>query len=336
MYGVSDTLSGPIPAPAGRILSASTSDTLPPPTLQVNPNSTGILTRLVKEMRSPYLPPTLRDRLITLRPPLALHDEDGRPVYYGEPVRGPDIGTLNKARGKPSGGLDGEGEDEKNTEAYYRYTWDAGPRGVEKWGKGSLPTGKKVFKRGQGEDTPRTSDKKLTASTGIKLRLDRSPTTLTPGAGGGVSPGGTGMNWGEYNVAGHSSSGPSASFAGYSEGREKKPGSGTSISLRLPSPATSAGGMSGPLSAISPHTVPQPTLRISTSSLSPNPGPSTSGSTNLEVKLPRITLSPNTLSQRESTSPGRVQESSVPPVQPKTGTSGGFKIRLGVKKESDA
>lgn len=268
IFGVSDTFSGSLPSPAGLIISASASDTLPPPTVQVNPNPTGILARLVREMRSPYLPPTLRDRLISLRPPLALNDEDGKPIYYGDPVRGPDAGMLNKARGKPPAGDGAEG-DGKDQEAYYRYTWDVGPRGPEKY-KGKLPSGKKVVKSAVGEDVPRGSEaeKKQGGVTGIKLRLDRSPSFVPPPAwpGGQAQAQGQGQGQGQGAEWEPSPDAGPSGAAATAEGGEKRPGS---ISLRIPSQTPPTMGRTDGLSPTPPISTPRIRLSPSFAGLPP-------------------------------------------------------------------
>lgn len=356
IFAVSDTLSAPLPGP-GLAISASASDTLPAPTIPVNPNPTGILSRLVREMRSPYLPPSLRDRLTTLRPPLALNDEHGQPVYYGDPVRGPDTAALNKARGKPPGDQTEDGQGDQ--EAYYRYTWDAGPRGADKFSRAKLPSGKKVVKAGEGEDLPRTVEGKPAGGQGtgtIKLRLDRSPSVLSPGGtlsvGQGVEADGT---------------------AGISPGGTAPPGQSgqPSISLRIPSPANTPTSTSP--HQPSPLSGSRPTIKLSTASLSPNPlrpspNPSPSASTdprnNLQAppissegqdqtspastfqptpSVPRIKLSPRPAMTGTDTPESGVQSDEAVQFRANPnglnggsggGGGGGIKIRFGVKKEA--
>jgi hypothetical protein len=164
-FSPADTLSFPLPGPRVSPIIPSHSDTLPPRLLPVNPDREGMLSSLVHQMHSPHLPPKLRERLTHLRPPqpqTKTGQKDSPPIFYGEPVRGPDLAALNKARGKPS---------DPSEEQYLRYTWDSGPRGADKWSRGRMPTGRKVIKSGQGEDVPREPE-----HTG-KLRLDAGATS---------------------------------------------------------------------------------------------------------------------------------------------------------------
>jgi hypothetical protein len=119
--------------------------TVPPHPVPVNPEQSGILSRLVHSIHSPNLPPELRERLTSVRPPLA-QKKDGQPLYYGPGLRGADEAALMRAQGK---------EPEQQEEVLSYATWDSGPRGIEKFSRGSLPRGKKVIKYVEGEDVPR-------------------------------------------------------------------------------------------------------------------------------------------------------------------------------------
>lgn len=144
----------------------------------VNTNPTGLLASLARQIQSPYLPPSLRARLTTVRPPQPLM-RDGQPILYGEPIRAPDKAALDKARGRPVDPAD---------EQYLRATWDAGPKGMEKWTRAELPSGKKVIASGEGEDVPRQpGGKSSTAPVRLRLRGDVSP-GVGAGPGQATSP----------------------------------------------------------------------------------------------------------------------------------------------------
>ncbi|WVQ76743.1 hypothetical protein IAR50_006417 [Cryptococcus sp. DSM 104548] len=192
----------------------SHSDLLPPKLIPVNPSSDGLLHSLVQNMSSPYLPPALRDRLTSLRPPVAqMRNEE--PVLYGNAVRGPDDMVLAKTLGKQ----------EQHPEAYLRRTWNPGPTGAEKYGRRALPMGRKVVWGQEGESVPRRparvgeEDRTLTlraapplpdaepaaGSSGtiqedggqsaagpvpLKIKIGTSPVTTSPVAVTGTSNGG--------------------------------------------------------------------------------------------------------------------------------------------------
>ena len=128
---------------------------LPEPRIPINPQPDGVLARLVREVRSPYLPPSFRDRMLNISPPPALLAKDGTPILYGDPVRGPDRAALEVTRGKPAPAP------EEGAEEYYRYTYDPGPMGVEKWGrKLDIKTmgqerGRRIEASAVGEEVPR-------------------------------------------------------------------------------------------------------------------------------------------------------------------------------------
>lgn len=196
-----DTLSIPLPPPHVSPIVPTHSETLPAKLLPVNPNQTGIVSSLLHQIRSPYLPPPLRERLTALRPPMPQNNDNG-PILYGPPVRGADESALAKARGKAVG---------DEPELYFRATWDSGPRGSERWSRGDLPTGKKVMRYVEGQKYPRESagakalrlkinekapgivdgrepspGSASSPNVGIKLRLgapkppDRGPSRLSP------------------------------------------------------------------------------------------------------------------------------------------------------------
>ena len=149
-YSPEDTLISPLPPPRTTpiVPSHSESNTIPPHPLPLDPDRTGLLSSLVHQIKSPHLPPTLRDRLTSIRPPIPQKRLDGGAhILFGEPVKGPSLAALTRAKGKqPEAGED---------EGLLRATWDSGPSGMEKWGRGTLPTGKKVVQSGQGESRPR-------------------------------------------------------------------------------------------------------------------------------------------------------------------------------------
>jgi histone H3/H4 len=198
-----------LPPPRSTPYIPSHSDTLPshPIPLNPHPHPSSILNPLLHTINSPNLPPTLRDRLTSIRPPIP-QNRDDVPLLYGEPIRGPDTAALGKARGKP----------EEGKEGWVRYTWDAGAKGMEKWGKGQLPSGRKVVQWGEGDDVPRMPE-----STVGKVKLKLIP---SPGGGVGLLGGTNGLDAGQ-------------STGGLSPGVGVSPGSG-GLKLRIggiPSPS---------------------------------------------------------------------------------------------------
>ena len=146
-FSHSDTLSGFIPAPKMSFAQPyDTRDNAKPTYIPINPDTSdaGLMTKLLHRMNSPFLTPAVRERLTSIQPPRPLRYHNGDPVYYGEPVRGPDEAAVNAAKGKPGG-----------EEVWMHKTWDSGPEGVKKWGASHLPTGKKVVTFVEGELTPR-------------------------------------------------------------------------------------------------------------------------------------------------------------------------------------
>ena len=100
------------------------------------------------------------------------------PILYGEPVRGADDAALAKARGKQSNPED---------EAFLRATWDSGPKGIEKWSQGRLPTGRKVVQSGVGEEKPREPEGAGAAGT-LRLKLAGAVGGGSGHAGGSGNP----------------------------------------------------------------------------------------------------------------------------------------------------
>ena len=184
-YSPQDTLAvkGSVPGPR------FTPIAVPPHPVAVNPAQEGILSRLLHSIQSANLPSELRERLTTLRPPLA-QKRDGQPLTYGPGIRGADDAALARAQGK---------EPQKEDEVYSFATWDSGPRGLEKFSRPNLPRGKKVIKYVEGEDTPRQDKRKASlappdAQSGglgrtLRIKLGDSVSPAPPGADLVPSPG---------------------------------------------------------------------------------------------------------------------------------------------------
>ncbi|WVF70169.1 hypothetical protein IAT40_004957 [Kwoniella sp. CBS 6097] len=207
-YTPTPTLVSPIPPVRISPIVPSHSDDMPAKLLPVNPRPNGLLSSLVHQIQSPHLPPALRERLTSLRPPVPLKRDD-QLILYGDGVRGPDEGVLLKAKGKHV-------EEGSVQEIYLRQTWDSGPRGMEKWSRGRLPTGRKVVQSKEGELLPREEEGKKkereqTKEAKVRLKLPSFgsgeglvPPPQTPGdqatgmsTSPGASPGsGTGVNGG--------------------------------------------------------------------------------------------------------------------------------------------
>lgn len=164
-----------------------------------NPEQSGILSRLLHSIQSANLPSELRERLTSLRPPLA-QKRDGQPLTYGPGLRGADESTLLRAQGK---------EVTKDEVVNFHYaTWDSGPRGLEKFSRPNLPRGKKVIKYVEGEDIPRQEKRKASqpppgenvgSGSGLggrtlKIRLGDSLSPVPPGASGSGSATSPGIN----------------------------------------------------------------------------------------------------------------------------------------------
>lgn len=147
-YSPDDTLPLYLPGPRVTPVVPSHSDSpdIHANPIPLNPNPSGLLSRMVHTMHSSHLPPHLRDRLTSVRPPQPQY-RDGKVLLYGEPVRGPGEAALARARGKAA-------EADQMDPGLLQATWMAPARGQEKWAK-RLPTGKKVLQSGAGEDCPR-------------------------------------------------------------------------------------------------------------------------------------------------------------------------------------
>ncbi|KAL7423311.1 hypothetical protein Q5752_002612 [Cryptotrichosporon argae] len=172
-----DTLSTPLTPPHATPIVPSHTETASYQAHMVpaNPRRGGMLSTLVHSIRSPHLPPVLRERLTALRPP-APHK--AAPTF-GEPVRGPSDAALARARGKPA---------DAEQELYLRATWDSGPHGLER-AKGKLPTGRKVVASGEGEMKPRGLE--VRKAEPLKLKIRRESEAGTPGTPAGDSAAGT-------------------------------------------------------------------------------------------------------------------------------------------------
>ncbi|OCF37766.1 hypothetical protein I316_00893 [Kwoniella heveanensis BCC8398] len=167
-YTPAPTLISPIPPVRASPIVPSHSEDMPAKLLPVNPRPNGLLSSLVHQIQSPHLPPALRERLTSLRPPVPLKRDD-QLILYGDGVRGPDEGVLLKAKGKHV-------EEGSVQEIYLRQTWDSGPRGMEKWSRGRLPTGRKVVQSKEGELLPREEEGKRkereqTKEAKVRLKL---------------------------------------------------------------------------------------------------------------------------------------------------------------------
>jgi hypothetical protein len=169
-FSTRDTLAHPLPGPQVSAVVPSHSETLPPHLIPVNPDQAGIITSILHQIRTPYLPAGLRERLTSLRPPQAQMTERG-PALFGDPVRGADDAALAKARGKATG---------EDSIAEFRATWDSGPHGPEKWSRGRLPTGRKVIKEVVGS-APREPGAPSNPKAPLRLKIAGAETT-SPGA----------------------------------------------------------------------------------------------------------------------------------------------------------
>jgi len=183
-YSPHDTLAvkGSVPGPR------FTPIAVPPHPVAVNPAQEGILSRLLHSIQSANLPSELRERLTTLRPPLA-QKRDGQPLTYGPGIRGADDAALARAQGK---------EAQKEDEVYSYATWDSGTRGLEKFSRPNLPRGKKVIKYVEGEEVPRQDKRKASlappdAQSGglgrtLRIKLGDSVSPAPPGVDPVPSP----------------------------------------------------------------------------------------------------------------------------------------------------
>lgn len=124
---------------------------IPPRAIPLNPNKDGVLTQLIHQIRSAHLPPSLRERLSSIRHPvrarIATEDASGKgegPVY--EPaVSGPSTVALAKARLKQV--------DPTMDPGMVQPTWPMPPRGLARWSAG-LPEDD-VVQNGVGEPLAR-------------------------------------------------------------------------------------------------------------------------------------------------------------------------------------
>ena len=184
-FSPSDTLSSHLPPPRVTPIVPSHSDSIPPHPVPINPDPhSGLLSSLVHRMQSPHLPPSLRERLTSIRPPVPLKRDD-KPILYGEPVRGPSEVALARAKGKQP--------EHPEDEGFLRATWDSGPKGAEKWGKGRLATGKKVVQSGEGEAKPREPPGRRLLEPKLESPAETPGTSkirlrLSTGGEGSVSP----------------------------------------------------------------------------------------------------------------------------------------------------
>lgn len=213
-FSPADTLSQALPPPHISPIVPSHSDVLPTRLIPVNPNQSGIISSILHQIRTPYLPPTLRERLTSLRPPQAQGSDHG-PMLYGDPIRGADVAALNKARGKATG---------DETEAWFRATWDSGPHGADRWSRGRLPSGRKVIKSGDGAQAPRESE----GAKVLRLKMNEK-------ASGAVDP------------RGHSPGPPSATGIKLRLGGPKTPVVGAAMGNHGSPPRPFAGNSAPPM-----------------------------------------------------------------------------------------
>lgn len=251
-YGPDDSLVAPDVVPGPRISPIA----VPPHPVSINPSQQGILSQLVHSIHSANLPPELRERLTSLRPPLA-QKRDGQSLTYGPGIRGADQAALLKHQGKPA---------EEKDEVYAFATWDSGPRGQEKFSRGTLPRDKKVIKFVEGDEFPRQQEKRKSVEVGAGESTPAPRTTLRLKLGDSVSPA-------PPSSAGQN--GPSSSAK--AEPPLATPG-GTTIKLRLPGSqeprSVSPAGTSARVEDEGPRGTPAeeiPKFRISTRSPLPQP-----------------------------------------------------------------
>lgn len=289
-YSPSASLSYPnIPAPpriSPIVPSYSSDETLHPPLLPINPDpSSSLLSQLVHSIQTPHLPPDLRERLTSLRPPLPQKKDNGEPILYGPPTRGPDTAALLRAKGKPWNPED---------EAFLYATWDSGPKGIKKWGRGELPTGKKVIRHVKGDEAPRRPEgykPPVEVKRTVKLSLGRGNTSLSP------NPATTSAIVTDDSPAPAQATvvSPSTTPASMTLTLPTLPSSSASgPTLTIPVPDNRA-----TLPTISPAStlsVPLPDNRAALSPIAtPSPGPATpGGGPTLKLKLGVRSLTPNT------------------------------------------
>ena len=137
-------LSGPKISPI--IPSFSTDESIPHRSIPIISNPDGILSRLVHEIKSPHLPPPLRERLTSVRPPVPLM-KDGQPILYGPEIKGPSRHALLKAQGKHA-------EAEKLDKGLLQATWPTPSKGIDRFSQ-KLTIPRNALNSGIGEDRPR-------------------------------------------------------------------------------------------------------------------------------------------------------------------------------------
>lgn len=169
-----DTLAGAMPAPRASPFVPSYSETqnLPAHPVPIDPHPTGMLAQLVRQVRSPHLPPKLRDRLLSVRPPV-LQKRDGQPIKYQAPVPGPSRAALELARGK-------QPPEDEEEELLYPTWGDLKYDGTPRWKIGALPSDSAVKISKTGEATPRRIN--MAQGEAMPRRI-----VMTPGYGVGAS-----------------------------------------------------------------------------------------------------------------------------------------------------
>jgi hypothetical protein len=300
----------PEPSPGG---GADADDPpFPIPALLVNPHPTGILSRLVREMRSPFLPPALRKELLHLSPPPAQMQKgpDGeKPVLYDEPVRGPDRASLAEAHGKPA-------PVDPGAQRFYRYTFDTG-RQPEMYARKLVTTGKKVVQSGVGEETPRAGpvfgDE---ADVGEEVAREPAAPRVEVAVDADADEDAEGEEDVDMDGTTHMSVPAEDVVRAVKDTHVGAAGPAGEAAAGLLHAASDAMGVSAPAADPSAGTntprisLAPPRLRISTASLSPNPAASTHGPS----ASPSLSPAP-------------------PPAHPTAGTPsplpGGLKLRLG-------
>ena len=152
---------------------------IPPRAIPLNPSKDGVLTQLIHQIRSPHLPPNLRERLSSIRHPVpmryAIVDTDGKrqvlngPVF--EPVvAGPSTVALAKARLKPV--------DATMDPGLVQPTWPMAPRGLARWSAG-LPEDD-VVQRGVGEPLARRKSTARDTNSAVPITTPRERETSAP------------------------------------------------------------------------------------------------------------------------------------------------------------
>lgn len=226
----SDSLSLPHAVPGPQV----TPIAVPAHAVTIDPSQQGIMSQLVHSIHSANLPPELRERLTSLRPPLA-QKKDGLHVHYGPRIRGADEAALLRAKGQ---------QPEARDELPFQASWDSGPRGLDKFSRGYLPKGKKVIKHVEGDEFPRQEKRKsIDAGAGA-------------GAGAGGSAGAGSRTTLRLKLGEHASISPGAAPSLPPTPGGTGSGSGTTIRLRLTGSHTPSASP-GPSPSAPPH-VPLP------------------------------------------------------------------------------